>query len=83
MKMAVVGVAANVMQMAHSVHRSRCMRAGGSLLHQDGSSTVDPHMMGSVHSVSPAYVEMVTEINTEVANIASMSTLGFVISSSG
>ena len=37
-------------------------------------------MMGNVHSVSPAYVEMVTEINSEVANIATMSTLGLVIS---
>lgn len=54
----------------------RLALAGGNLLHNDASGTVDPHMLGNVNSVSPAYVEMVTEINGEVANIATMSEWG-------
>jgi hypothetical protein len=46
---------------------------GQSVLLHTGGSAVEPGMLGSLSGASPAYVEMVTEINNEVSIIASKS----------
>ena len=46
---------------------------GQSVLLHTGGSAVEPGMLGSLNGASPAYVEMVTEINNEVSIIASKS----------